>query len=72
MNLINYLKSLKNNEIYQIEENDNLKYEFLSHIKFYENFNYLTNIDIKLISEITLIHPKVLEEFFKIIDHSNL
>jgi len=43
MNLINYLKNLKNNEIYQIEENDNLENEFLSHIKFYENFNYLTN-----------------------------
>ena len=43
MNLINYLKNLKNNEIYQIEENDNLENEFLSHIKFYENFSYLTN-----------------------------
>jgi hypothetical protein len=29
-------------------------------------------IDIKLISEITLIHPKVLRTYFKIVDPSNL
>ena len=71
-----------------------MKNELLSHIKFYEKFNYITNkledileqekeyidllaktmdvIDIKLISEITLIHPKVLRTYYKIVDPSNL